>query len=71
MRTEKELTEAIRELEKELRVLQLECKCPLYSLSIYPHQGRAYKKCLTCGVSQTIEVNSGKFIEELERLGEK
>jgi len=67
-RTEAFLTEAIKELGKELRILQLHCKHPLYSLSIYPHAKRAYKKCLTCGVSETIETNSGKFIKELERI---
>ena len=64
MRTEVIIQKEIDTLQKELRLLKEGCECLLFSLSIYPHAKKAYRKCLTCGLSITMDTGGEEFRHE-------
>jgi hypothetical protein len=68
MTTADTIRKQISNLEKELAKLTTTCKHPLNSLTIWPHQGTAYKKCLACGRSIKFEVGGKGFWDEIDKL---
>ena len=68
MRTELIIQNEIDALQKELRLLKEGCEHRLNSLSIYAHAKKAYKKCLTCGFSITMDIEGEEFRHEWREL---
>jgi len=68
MRTEIIIQAEIAVLEKELRLLKEGCEHKLFSLSIYPHAKKAYRKCLTCGLNKTMDTEGEEFKHEWSLL---
>ena len=70
-RTAKIIEGEIDILEKELGEIKRTCECRLHSLTVYVSSRLVYKKCLACGHSIKIKMDSVEWLEEWEKLGRK
>lgn len=69
MTTAERIEEQIHNLKRELAKLTTSCTHPLNKLTIWPHHGTAYLKCLACGRSVKSEIGGAEYKAELERIG--